>query len=451
MGKIFAGDIRMNWVWDDRQSCFCTDALHYAQVRERLHEKLKAEVVDSLESSGQFAQLRMPQKKCPPLREDQRSAATAWLAAGGRGLVVMPTGTGKTVVATDLILHHQRSTLVIVPIRDLMYQWHARLLEATGIDWGIIGDGVYRVSPFSVTTYDSAAIHMPRIGDRFHMIVFDEVHHLAGDWRSDAARMSAATQRLGLTATMPSSEDRIATLHDLVGPTVYRDSIRSARGRTLAEYRVRRLAVQLNETERRRYQQLSQVVQHFVADRRKEDPRFEWQQIYALVAEDAEARRCLRAYRLKRRIEERAAGKMRVLEDLFRLHQTTPIIVFVGSNAMAREISLRFLVPCLLSHCGKRERAEVLRGFAEGAYPVLVANRVLDEGVDLPEVKVAIVIGGTASERQATQRLGRILRKSGQRDAVLYEIVTDATGEVERSRTRRRSEAYQSQRQSGSR
>lgn len=450
MTRLFADHDSVRWTWDDRQSCYCTDALHYGRVRECLRQKLKAEVADGLDSSGHFARLQMPPGKCPPLRVDQQSAADAWQAAGGRGLIIMPTGTGKTVVAIDLILRNQRPTLVVVPIRDLMYQWHARLLEATGIDWGIIGDGVHRVRPFSVTTYDSAAIHMPRIGDRFEMIVFDEVHHLAGDWRSDAARMSAATHRLGLTATMPSAEARIATIHDLVGPTVYRDSIRAARGRTLADYQVRRVTVQLNDTERRRYQQLSQVVQQFVAERRKDEPHFEWQQIYALVTEDAEARRCLRAFRLKRKIEERAAGKLRVLEDLFRLHQTTSIIVFVGSNAMAREISLRFLVPCLLSHCGKRERAEVLKGFSEGTYPVLVANRVLDEGVDLPEVKVAIVIGGTASERQATQRLGRILRKSGKRDAVLYEIVTDATSEVQRSRTRRRSEAYRPNRKTRS-
>jgi superfamily II DNA or RNA helicase len=109
---------------------------------------------------------------------------------------------------------------------------------------------------------------------------------------------------------------------------------------------------------------------------------------------------------------------------------------------MAREISLRFLVPCLLNHCGKRERLEVLQGFAGGAYPVLVANQVLDEGVDLPQVNVAVVVGGTASTRQAKQRLGRILRKSGECRAVLYEVVCAGTREVQRSRRRRKSDAY---------
>ena len=85
----------------------------------------------------------------------------------------------------------------------------------------------------------------------------------------------------------------------------------------------------------------------------------------------------------------------------------------------------------------------MLRGLEEGRYPALVANRVLDEGVDLPEVKVAVVLGGTASSRQAKQRLGRVLRKSGNARAVLYEVVSAGTNEEHRSRRRRKSDAYQ--------
>lgn len=109
---------------------------------------------------------------------------------------------------------------------------------------------------------------------------------------------------------------------------------------------------------------------------------------------------------------------------------------------MAREVSTRFLIPCLLSHCRKEERLDVLGGLESGVYPALVANRVLDEGVDLPDVKVAIVIGGLASTRQAKQRLGRILRKSGTRRAILYEVVTAETSEQARARRRARSDAF---------
>ena len=134
--------------------------------------------------------------------------------------------------------------------------------------------------------------------------------------------------------------------------------------------------------------------------------------------------------------------KLRVLEDLFRLHAGERVLVFAASNPMALDVSRRFLVPTLLAHSRKAERRIVLEGFAAGSFPVLVANQVLDEGVDVPEAKVAVVIGGQASTRQAKQRLGRILRRSGNAKAVLYEIVCQDTNEEERSRKRRRSDAY---------
>lgn len=211
----------------------------------------------------------------------------------------------------------------------------------------------------------------------------------------------------------------------------------------MANYRIKRVVVHLAAEMRDRYRALSARVQRFVAERRELDPEFRWEQIFKLTATDPEARKCLRAFRQKRRIEERASEKLRVLEDLFRLHAGEPVLIFVGSNAMARDVSTRFLIPCLLSHCGKRERAELLSGLADGRYPALVANRVLDEGVDLPTINVAIVIGGSSSSRQATQRLGRVLRKGRGDDAILYEVVTADTAEVERSRTRRRTEAFQ--------
>ncbi|MEM9366566.1 MAG: DEAD/DEAH box helicase [Planctomycetota bacterium] len=444
------------FVEDHRDACLRSDAMHASrlkhwltQVRPRSFE-WRIESAPVLHMSGQRRRFA--------LREDQERAVTAFESGGCRGLIQMPTGTGKTVVAIDLIRRFATSTLVVVPVRDLMYQWHDRIVDQLGVDAGLIGDGVHRVSPVSVTTYDSAAIHMPRLGDRFDMLVFDEVHHLTGPWRRDAARMSLASVRLGLSATLPTDSNRLATLHELVGPTLYEQSINQAAGHTLADYHVRRIAVKLAPEEQRRYDELSRQVQRFVADRRDHEPHYQWEETFHLagshdvdpeVAQQADA--ALRASRMKRSLEEHAAAKVRVLEDLFRLHAGEPMIVFTGSNVMARKLSLRFLVPCLLSHCAKKERREYLNGFAAGRFPVLIANRVLDEGVDLPQVKTAIVMGGMSSSRQAIQRLGRVLRRTqDDRKAVLYEIVAEGTKEVMRSRDRRRNDAYR-KRQDGKR
>jgi superfamily II DNA or RNA helicase len=442
--------LRLPIIHDPRQDCWLCDAMHTATLRELL-TKSAVEGWDAIACDSVEPAITIHAKRLPRLRDDQQAAVDAFEQGGRRGLIVMPTGTGKTVVALSLVARAQTSTLVVVPVRDLMYQWHAKILDAFGIDAGLIGDGVHRVSPISVTTYDSAAIHMPRIGNRFGMIIFDEVHHLAGPWRSDAARMSTASTRLGLTATLPSDPERLQRLHDLVGETLYQQTIHEASGKSLAEYSIRRIAVRMDDSETQAYRRYGKTIQAFVSQCREENPAFQWDETYKLVADAKEnpelamaAGEALRAFRAKRKIEEQTRAKFRVLEDLFRLHAGSPVLVFTGSNVMARQLSIRFLVPCLLSHCAKRERQDLLSGFASGRYPVLVANRVLDEGVDLPAVKVAIVLGGMASTRQAVQRLGRVLRRSPSGEAAqLYEIVTDDSNEVQRSRDRRRNAAYQ--------
>jgi superfamily II DNA or RNA helicase len=323
-----------------------------------------------------------------------------------------------------------------------MYQWHRRILAGLGYDAGIIGDALFRVKPVSVTTYDSACIHIDRLGNRFGLIVFDECHHLPGPIRRDAARMSAAPARLGLTATPERSDGRHVDLDWLIGPVVYEMPIATAKGQVLADYEVVRIPVYLSGEEQHRYDQLSAVVRRYMVERRKDEPQFSWQDLCAETAKTPQARAALKAYRAKKAIEDRAEEKLRVLEDLFRLHVGEPCIVFAGSNSMARDVSRRFLIPCLLNHCRKKERLEILQGLEQGVYGALVANQVLDEGVDLPAVKVAIVIGGTSSSRQAKQRLGRILRKHGNERARLYEIVCADTKEEHRSRRRRDSDAY---------
>ena len=433
-------------VHDPREDCFRCDALHFAKLSKALDRTLSGAWSTMIEDACPLA---IADHRSVELRGDQRDAVAAFMG-NQHGVIVMPTGTGKTVVAIELILQLRQSTLIVVPVRDLMYQWHNKLREATGIDAGLIGDGVHRVSPISITTYDSAAIHMPRIGDRFHFLIFDEVHHLSGPWRSDAARMSIAPVRLGLTATPPSDPQQASQLDELVGPVVYFQSIATSKGKTLADYDVCRLTVELTPQEDAVYRNYAETVRSFMRDRMDDDPSFRWEDSHRIVGNPtdnlavvAEARQAISAFRSMRKIEEQADGKFRLLEDLFRLHAGEPVLVFAGSNVMARRISLRFLVPCLLSHCRKRERQELLSGFAEGRYPVLVANRVLDEGVDLPQVKTAIVVGGLGSQRQAIQRLGRVLRRDDRdRRAVLYEVVTNGTREVQRSRNRRRNAAY---------
>lgn len=424
-------------VWDPRSGTHRCDASMYPQVAERLEAaRLRFE-----NDATEWETVAWKQQDIHKLRPEQIAAVDAWLESG-RGCVVMPTGTGKTEVALSLMARTSVSTLVVAPVRDLMYQWHRRIHAAFDYDAGIIGDNIYTVRPVCVTTYDSACIHMERLGNRFEMIVFDECHHLPGNLRRDAARMCSARYRLGLTATPERSDGRHSDLESLIGPCVYEMKVSQAKGRTLANYEVVRIPVFLSDAEQQYYDKLSETVRQFMADRREDEPDFTWQDVNAEANSSPEARKAMKAFHAKKAVEDRAEEKLRVLEDLFRLHNGQRSIVFVGSNAMARDVSRRFLIPCLLNHCGKAERLDILQGFENGDYPAIVANQVLDEGVDLPSAKVAIVIGGSGSTRQAKQRLGRILRKASNEQATLYEVVCRNTREEGRSRQRRSNDAY---------
>jgi superfamily II DNA or RNA helicase len=117
-------------------------------------------------------------------------------------------------------------------------------------------------------------------------------------------------------------------------------------------------------------------------------------------------------------------------------------VVFTASNRMALDVSARFLIPALTAHSGKRERNRVLDAFAAGHLPALVACEVLNEGWDAPAVKVGVILGGEKGVREAVQRLGRLLRKSGDRMARLYEVVLQETPDVARARRRGKTDAY---------
>lgn len=427
------------WVWDPRVTAWRCDAGRYPDALGPLAKRFGPTLaVDVLRAPG----VDWPAFRLPPLRADQRAALDAWEAGGRRGLVVMPTGTGKTEVALAAMAGARCSTLVVAPVRELVRQWQRRIRSGLGLAPGVIGDGTFEPRTVTVTTYDSAARHMSDLGHRFRLVVFDEAHHLPAPFFREAALRCAAPFRLGLTATPERGDGRENDLAALVGPTVYRQELPEARGRTLAEYDVVRLPVALSGEERLRHGQAARTVRRFMAERLRRDPRYRWQDAVAAAVSDPAARAARAAWAERRRIEDQAEGKLALLEDLFVLHAHERVLVFAGTNAMALEVSRRFLIPALLHHTGRFERAEVIGGFARGEFRAVVANRVLDEGVDVPAAKVAVVLGGLASTRQAKQRLGRILRRSGSARAVLYEVVCARTGDEERSRTRRRSDAY---------
>ncbi len=150
----------------------------------------------------------------------------------------------------------------------------------------------------------------------------------------------------------------------------------------------------------------------------------------------------MRAYRRQRELALCAPAKLEYVEHLLDRHRAGAAILFTQDNATCYAVSRRFLVPAITHQTKVRERSEILRLFREGSYGAIVTSKVLNEGVDIPEADVAIVISGSGSTREHVQRLGRILRKRDGKRAVLYELVTKDTSETFTSDRRREHDAY---------
>jgi superfamily II DNA or RNA helicase len=143
-----------------------------------------------------------------------------------------------------------------------------------------------------------------------------------------------------------------------------------------------------------------------------------------------------------RRIFLRAGVKFDILESLLKRHARDRVIVFTEDNALAYDIARRFLMPALTHHTDTKERKAILERFRSGSHRFLVTSKVLNEGVDVPEANVAVILGGSASPVEHVQRLGRILRKKSGKRALLYEVVAQGTAEGNVSYRRRGSDAY---------
>src|SRR5262249_5377083 len=143
-----------------------------------------------------------------PFPHQGEAVETWWRnGKGGRGVVVLPTGTGKTFVAILAMHAVGRPTLVVTPTIDLMTQWYTELRAAFDVPVGLLGGAYHDVPPITVPPYASAHVPLERYGTRFGLIVFDECHHLPGASYMNSAIQSIAPYRLGLTAT-PERADK---------------------------------------------------------------------------------------------------------------------------------------------------------------------------------------------------------------------------------------------------
>jgi superfamily II DNA or RNA helicase len=381
------------------------------------------------------------------LREYQQEALDAWQRGEGnagtgppeRGVLELPTGSGKTVIGIAAMETLDVPTLVVVPTIDLLTQWREELAAEFDRPIGQLGGGTQRVEDVTVGTYDSAYLRADELGDRFGLVVFDEVHHLGGEGYRQIARLLAAPARLGLTATFERPDGAHETVEELLGPLVHRVGVDELAGEHLADYDIKRIGVSLTDAEREAYERHQSTFTDYLASSNIQlRSGSDYQELVKRSGTDPDARQALLAKQRAREVMMNAERKVERLAGILDDHREDRVIIFTASTDLVYRLSERFLIPAITHETGASERETILSRFRAGEYSRVVTANVLDEGVDVPDANVGIVLSGSGSEREFTQRLGRILRpKDDDGRAILYELVAVETAE-ERVAQRRR-------------
>ncbi|MBD1912768.1 MULTISPECIES: DEAD/DEAH box helicase family protein [unclassified Leptolyngbya] len=422
--------------WDDRVERFRIPGIHY----RALVEALQQQDVEFKDEAKGFEPLKMAASLERQPYAHQQEALAAWVQAKRQGVVVLPTASGKTYLAQMAMQVTPRSTLITVPTLDLMHQWYTHLLAAfPDEEVGLLGGGSKDRTPILVATYDSAAIHAEALGNRYGLLICDECHHLPSDFNRAIAESSIAPYRLGLTATPDRTDGRHQDLNELLGPVVYQRTAEELAGHALAPYDIVPIRVKLSPEERDRYETLIATRNEFLEKSNIWLGSLEgWQRFVQASARSQAGRRAMLAHREARAIALGTEGKLRILADLLAQHYPDRTLIFTNDNATVYRISQSFLIPAITHQTPVKERHDILQKFRDGTYHTLVVSHVLNEGVDVPDARVAVLLSGSGSTREYIQRLGRILRKgTGEKQAILYEVVAEETTEEGVSRRRR--------------
>lgn len=422
--------------WDDRVEKFRIPAIYYPEIVSILQ---KAQINFNDLAKEFFPLDLIPSVEIEPYLH-QTEALFAWKNAGRKGVVVLPTGAGKTYLAQLAMQATPRTTLILVPTLDLLHQWYAQL-KATfpDIEVGVLGGGSRDRSPILVATYDSASIHAESLGNRYGLLIFDECHHLPTDFYRVVAEYSIAPYRLGLSATPERNDGSHRDLDHLIGNIVYRKTAESLSGLALAEYKVVPIKVKLSAHEQQEYDHCIQIRNNFLRQSKINLNSLQgWQNFVQASAKNPKGRQAMLAHRTAKEIASCTSGKLRVLTEVITQHYPEKMLIFTNDNATVYRISQEYLIPAITHQTGVKERHDILQRFKEGDYKILVASHVLNEGVDVPDARIAVIISGTGSSREYIQRLGRILRKGKEeKQAILYEIVSQDTAEEKTSERRK--------------
>ena len=346
------------------------------------------------------------------LRDYQQGAVDGFWD-GGSGVVVLPSGAGKTIVGAAAMARAKATTLILVTNTVAGRQWKRELMARTSLTDEEIGEysGERKeIRPVTIATYQVMTtrrkgeyLHLELFGARdWGLIVYDEVHLLP----APVFRMTADIQsrrRLGLTATLIREDGREGDVFSLIGPKRYDAPWRDIESQGwIAPAECVEVRVTLSEDER---------------------------MSYATAEPEDRYRVCSTAW-----------SKRSIVARLAERHADEPVLVIGAYLDQLAQLGELLDAPVIQGSTRSRERERLFDAFRAGEVKTLVVSKVANVSIDLPEASVAIQVSGTFGSRQEeAQRLGRILRpKAGGRQAHFYTVVARDTLDTEYAAHRQR-------------
>jgi DNA excision repair protein ERCC-3 len=344
------------------------------------------------------------------MRDYQRKAVEVFHAGGskygGSGVIVLPCGSGKTIVGIGVMQLVGAYTLILVTNTLSIRQWKNEILDKTDIpeeDIGEYSGEKKEIKPITIATYNIVTHRKKKGGDFTHyhlfsaanwgLIIYDEVHLLPAPVFRLTSELQAK-RRLGLTATLVREDGLEEDVFSLIGPKKYDVPWKELEKQSwIANAKCIEIRVDMDEELRAQYS----------------------------VSDDRE----------KYRLASENPAKLDVIKVIMEEHGKNNILIIGQYLDQLEKIAKKFKLPIITGQTPLSERERLYKAFREGKEPCLIVSRVANFSIDLPDARVAIQVSGTFGSRQEeAQRLGRILRPKGNDNmAYFYTIVSRDTTE----------------------
>lgn len=408
----------------------------------------------------------------------QKECIKAWQNNHYHGIVNAITGTGKTVMAlyaARFLENHLSSAgplrvKIVVPTLPLTTQWAIAMKhvlpdcqsarESPGLYHGEQTDDPnrkYMIYIINSARYTLARHILSDIRNGYSvLLIADECHHYAStenrkifDFLSAGFDLTDRYFSLGLSAT-PQVLDYDTVLAPALGKEIFRYGfLEAARKNNICKFAVYQIALSFSPEEMAEYQELTDRLAKTRSRLLASNPSLKYldhfrffSALRRMAGEKDNASRSLAALFLnlsyrRQGLNHMASARISCLLKLVRqLEPETRIIVF-GERIRQAEKAYRLLskqypnqVGCYHSQMSRQARKNALARFRDGSQRILISCRALDEGIDVPDAVVGIVLSGSSVSRQRTQRLGRILRlQRGKHAACLYYFYVQESAE----------------------